>query len=117
MDEKHFERLGNLVDSFAAETEDMMDMAKQLAAPRLSAEDRKDIAANLKATAKQIDTIASHIYGVAEDSYATSKPTVAVDPDIAALIPPAAKMSLGEFMSLKDKLNEWRRENGYPEKY
>lgn len=117
MDEKHFERIGNLIDVFAAETEDMMDMAKKLAEPRVSSEDRKEIATRLKLTAKQINTIASRIYGVCEDSYATNKPTVAIDPDIAELIPPAANLSLGEFVSLKDKLNEWRHENGYPVKY
>lgn len=117
MDEKHFERIGNLIDAFAAETEDVMDMAKRLAEPRVSSEDRKEIATRLKLTAKQIDTIASRIYGVCEDSYATSKPAVAIDPDIAELVPPAARLSLGEFVSLKDKLNEWRRENGYPVKY
>ena len=115
MDDKHFEHIGSLVDSFAAETEDIVDMAEKLAEPRLSAQDRKDIAARLKLTARNIDSCASRIYGVAEDSYATSKPTVAIDPDIAELIPPANKLSLGEFMSLKDAINDWRVENGYRE--
>lgn len=43
MDEKHFERIEGLVDAFAAETEDMMVMAKKLAVPRVSPEDRKEL--------------------------------------------------------------------------
>lgn len=30
MGDKHFERIGNNVDAFAAETEDMVDMANKL---------------------------------------------------------------------------------------
>lgn len=54
------------------------------------------------------------IYGVCEDSYADEQREAvpAEVSELADMLP--NKFSLGEWESLKEQINHWREENGYP---
>lgn len=55
------------------------------------------------------------IYGVCEDSYVDEgKDDVPAEVlELAPMLP--KKFSLGEWESLKDHINKWKEENGYPQ--
>lgn len=55
------------------------------------------------------------IYGVCEDDY-TDEDTIDKDSEALDLVPMLPKkFSLGEWESLKEHINKWREENGYPQ--
>lgn len=55
------------------------------------------------------------IYGVCEDSY-TDEATIDKNSEVFELVPMLPKkFSLGEWESLKEHINKWREENGYPQ--
>ena len=55
------------------------------------------------------------IYGVCEDD-CTDEDTIDKDSEALDIVPMLPKkLSLGEWESLKEHINKWREENGYPQ--
>lgn len=62
-----------------------------------------------------VELFKDRIYGVCEDSY-TDEATIDENSEVfelAEMLP--KKFSLGEWESLKEHINKWREENGYPQ--
>lgn len=95
--------------------EDAQEILEKILNSRIS-EKVRDIAVELKSELKNIDYYADTLYSEC-DKLDTKHGGLEGYEELAQLLPPANKLSRGEWDSLVDAIQQWRQDNGLPLKW
>lgn len=111
MKKEDFDSIEGLCEEITASVnaiEEWLDDIKPRSKAQVSAVD------NIRKELSNIPYFKDRIYGVCENDYCESKDTEDLSQynEIIAILP-SGKLSLGEMLSLKEHVNQWKTENGY----
>lgn len=110
MKEKDFESIEGICEEITASVsaiDEWLDQLKPKTKAQVSAVD------NIRKELSNIPYFKDRIYGICENIYCDEPETDLSQYDEIISILPSGKLSLGEMLSLKEHVNQWKAENGY----